>query len=38
MLPIEKNAITPEIEERIIEAFSQSNARSRTRFRCGQER
>jgi len=38
MLGIENNAITPEIQERIIKDFSQLNARRRTRFRCGQER
>jgi len=37
MLAIEKSAITPDIEERIIKDFLQRNARRRTRFRCGQE-
>jgi len=37
MLAIEKSAITPDIQERIIKDFSQRNARRQTRFRCGQE-
>jgi len=37
MLAIEKSAITPDIQERIIKDFSQQNASRRTRFRCGQE-
>jgi len=38
VLATEKNAITPEIQERIIKGFSQLNARRPTTSRCGQER
>ena len=37
MLAVEKNEITPDLEERIIKDFSQINARRRTRFHCSQE-